>query len=157
MPCGNYHNLYQLVWKSDFIIGSESESEVAQLCLTLCDPWTVAYQAPLSMRFSRQEYWSGLPFSSPGFFLIHGSNLGLLNCRQILYWLSYEGRTRDICKELGLGCSWAWKNQSPLYVAWSSHGKYLLTKYLHFSSWELPLKSQTTTCNILFLSLAKDG
>ena len=29
-------------------------------------PWTVAHQAPLSMIFSRQEYWSGLPFPSPG-------------------------------------------------------------------------------------------
>ena len=29
-------------------------------------PWTVAYQAPLSMGFSRQEYWSGLPLPSPG-------------------------------------------------------------------------------------------
>ena len=29
-------------------------------------PWTVAYQAPLSMEFSRQEYWCGLPFSLPG-------------------------------------------------------------------------------------------
>ena len=29
-------------------------------------PWTVAYQAPQSMQFSRQEYWSGLPFPSPG-------------------------------------------------------------------------------------------
>ena len=29
-------------------------------------PWTVALQAPLSMEFSRQEYWSGLPFPSPG-------------------------------------------------------------------------------------------
>ena len=29
-------------------------------------PWTIAYQSPLSMEFSRQEYWSGLPFSSPG-------------------------------------------------------------------------------------------
>ena len=28
-------------------------------------PWTVAYKAPLSMEFSRQEYWSGLPFLSP--------------------------------------------------------------------------------------------
>ena len=28
-------------------------------------PWTVAYQAPQSMKFSRQEYWSGLPFPSP--------------------------------------------------------------------------------------------
>ena len=33
---------------------------------TLCDPCTVAPQAPLSMEFSRQEYWSGLPFRSPG-------------------------------------------------------------------------------------------
>ena len=29
-------------------------------------PWTVACQAPLSMEFSRQEYWSGLPFPTPG-------------------------------------------------------------------------------------------
>ena len=29
-------------------------------------PWTVARQAPLSMGFSRQEYWTGLPFPSPG-------------------------------------------------------------------------------------------
>ena len=29
-------------------------------------PWTVARQAPLSMGFSRQEYWSGLPFPPPG-------------------------------------------------------------------------------------------
>ena len=57
-----------------------NHSEVTQSCLTLCDPmdrgarllqlfltlWTIAYQAPLSMGFSRQEYWSGLPFPSPG-------------------------------------------------------------------------------------------
>ena len=36
-----------------------------QLCLTLCDLWTVARQAPLYMGFSGQEYWSGLPFPSP--------------------------------------------------------------------------------------------
>ena len=33
----------------------------------LAIPWTVAHQAPLSMEFSRQEYWSGLPFPSPGY------------------------------------------------------------------------------------------
>ena len=32
----------------------------------LATPWTVAHQAPLSMGFCRQEYWSGLPFPSPG-------------------------------------------------------------------------------------------
>ena len=43
----------------------KSESEVAQSCPTLATPWTAAYQAPPSMGFSRQEYWSGLPFPSP--------------------------------------------------------------------------------------------
>ena len=49
---------------------------------------TVARQAPLSMGISRQEYWSGMPFPSPGIFLTQGLNLGLLHCRQILYHLS---------------------------------------------------------------------
>ena len=38
---------------------------VAQLCPTLCDPWILAPQIPLSMEFSRQEYWTGLTFPSP--------------------------------------------------------------------------------------------
>ena len=37
---------------------------VAQSCLTLATPCTVALQAPLSMRLPRQAYWSGLPFPS---------------------------------------------------------------------------------------------
>ena len=39
---------------------------VAQSCPILCDPMAVVCQAPLSIGFSRQDYWSGLPFSSPG-------------------------------------------------------------------------------------------
>ena len=39
-----------------------------QSCLTLATLWTVAYQAPLSMGFSRQEYWNGLLFPPPGIF-----------------------------------------------------------------------------------------
>ena len=55
-------------------------------------PWTLARQAPLSMEFSRQEYWSGLPFSSlQGIFLTQGSNPGLLHCRRSLYHLSHQG------------------------------------------------------------------
>ena len=41
-------------------------SLIAKLCPTLVTPWTAACQAPLSMGFSRQEYWSGLLFPSPG-------------------------------------------------------------------------------------------
>ena len=59
-----FQHLYPLGPYSIHCLGtceSESLSRV-QLFATL---WTVAHQAPLSMEFSRQEYWSGLPFSSP--------------------------------------------------------------------------------------------
>ena len=39
-------------------------------------PWTVAHQASLTMEFSRQEYWSGLPFPSPGNLLEPGIEPG---------------------------------------------------------------------------------
>ena len=42
-------------------VGAELLSRVR----VFATPWTVACQAPLSMKFSRQEYWSGLPFPSP--------------------------------------------------------------------------------------------
>ena len=41
-------------------------SHVAKSCLTLVNLWITAHQAPLSMDLSRQEYWSRLPFPSPG-------------------------------------------------------------------------------------------
>ena len=50
-------------------------SEFAQSCPTLCDPWTVAHQAPPSMGFSRQEYWSGERLPSP----LNYSNTVLIN------------------------------------------------------------------------------
>ena len=54
--------------------------------------WTLCSQAPLSVEFSRKEYWSGLPFSSPADLLpIQGSNPDLLHYRQILYHLSHKG------------------------------------------------------------------
>ena len=45
----------------DFCVCAKS----LQLCPTLGHLWTVALQAPLSMGFSRQEYWSELPFPTP--------------------------------------------------------------------------------------------
>ena len=66
--------------------GMESESEVKSLsCVRLfATPWTVAYQAPPFMGFSRQEYCSGLPFPSPGNLPDERLNPGLLHCRQTL-------------------------------------------------------------------------
>ena len=49
-----------------FFFFAAAAAKSLQSCLTLATPWTVARQTPLSMGFSRQEYWSGLPFPSPG-------------------------------------------------------------------------------------------
>ena len=55
-------------------------------------PWTVACQAPLSIGFSRQEYWSGLPlqWKIQGIFPTQGFNPYLPHCRQTLYPLSHQ-------------------------------------------------------------------
>ncbi|CAI9152781.1 unnamed protein product [Rangifer tarandus platyrhynchus] len=58
-------------------------SKSSQPCPTLCNPWTAAHQAPLSMGFSRQEYWSGLPCPIPGDFQTQGLNPCLLH---LLHW-----------------------------------------------------------------------
>ena len=54
-----------------------------QLCLTLCNPMDCSPTAPLSMGFSRQEHWSGLPCPPPGIFQTQGLNLHL-SC--LLHW-----------------------------------------------------------------------
>ena len=51
----------------------------------------VAKYPTMCMGFSRQGYWSGLPFLSSGVFPTWGSNLGLPHCMQILYHLSHKG------------------------------------------------------------------
>ena len=61
---------------------------VAQLSLNLAAPWTAARQI-LSIEFSRQEYWSGLPFPSLGDLSDPGIEPSFLLCRQILDHLSH--------------------------------------------------------------------
>ena len=64
-------NLCLLHWHMDSFT-TEPPGAILLLCWSLrhvqlfVTPWTVAHQAPLSMRFLRQEYWSGLPFPFPG-------------------------------------------------------------------------------------------
>ena len=65
---------------------------VAQLCPTFWDPMgTIACQVPLSLEFSRQEFWSGLLFPSSGDLLDPEIEPSLLHCRQILYHLRHKG------------------------------------------------------------------
>ena len=61
--------IYSFLWKNcpkpkEYTVHGSVVS-VAQSCVTLCVPWTVAHQAPLSMGFCWQEYWSGLPCPPP--------------------------------------------------------------------------------------------
>ena len=55
VSCVQQHSVFKKQWWSS-----------PKLCPTLATPWTVAHQAPQSMEFSRQGYWSGLPFPSSG-------------------------------------------------------------------------------------------
>ena len=59
--------------------------------LLFATPWTVAYQASLSMGFSRQEYWTGLPFPSPGDLPDPGIEPESPALQQMLYSLSHQG------------------------------------------------------------------
>ena len=122
----------------------------------LCDPMDCSLQAPPSMGFYRQQYWSGLPFPSPGnlpdpgieprspalqvdslpaepqgkpkntgvgslsllqqIFLTQELNRGLLNCRQILYQVRYQGSPKwHVASPLG--------NQIPVshVTEWDTH------------------------------------
>ena len=62
----------------------------AQSCQLFATSWTVAAQAPLSMGFFRQEYWSGFPCPPTGILPIQESNPGLPRSRWILYHLSHQ-------------------------------------------------------------------
>ena len=63
IPIPKKHNAKELSNHTNALISQVKSLSRVRLFAT---PWTVAYQAPPSMGFSRQEYWSGLPFPSPG-------------------------------------------------------------------------------------------
>ena len=67
-----------IILTSHFFETEENYMKVGYGCV-FATLWTVAYQAPLSMRFPRKEYWSGWPFPTPGIFPTQGSHLCLLH------------------------------------------------------------------------------
>ena len=76
----------------------ESESEVASRIWLFATPWTAAYQGPLSLGFSRQEYWSGLPFPSPGYLPNPGIELQVsrIAVRRFTIWATREALQMSI-------------------------------------------------------------
>ena len=93
--------------------------------------WTVAHQAPPSMGFSRQEYWSGLPFPSLGVFQTRGSNPGLPRCRQMLLTSEPPGKPYLIIREGDFSVyQFKWKWKSVVSNSLQFHGP--------FSPWNSP-------------------
>ena len=81
------YNIFISLWKVDEVLQSSGRCQ-----RLFAIPWTVGFQASLSIEeFSRQEYWSGLPFPSPGALSDPGIEPGLLHCRQILHRLNHQG------------------------------------------------------------------
>ena len=54
------------MWTTDWLVPEKWKCHLLSCVRLFATPWTVACQVPPSMEFSRQEYWTGLPFSSPG-------------------------------------------------------------------------------------------
>ena len=129
-------------------------------------PWTVAHRAPLSMGFSRQEFWSGLPFPSPGIFLTQELNTGLLYCREILHHLSpyqawfYWMWPMDTSEAVLFGrtsshSEWAWtlllpSSHPPFMVPLSSATVWRLP-YCSLKPWLKSPLPETTRSRVLFL------
>ena len=82
--CQNVTIFFQIYWG---IVTWNSLSHIH----IFATAWAVACQAPLSMQFSSQEYWSGLPFPFPGDLPDPEIEPGLLYCKQTLYHLSHQG------------------------------------------------------------------
>ena len=107
----------------------KSESEVAQSCPTLATPWTAAYQAPPSMGFSRQEYWSGVPLPSPVCSVISNSLQphGLCPAKLLCPW-NFPG------KNTGAGCHIFFQG-----IFLTQRSKLCLLHLLHWQADSLPL------------------
>ena len=121
------------------------ETEVAQLCLTLCDPIDCNQQAPLSMGLSRQL---NCHFLLQGIFPTQGSSSGLPHCRQTLYHLSHQGSQDSDKGRLNLQDPETLRNRMCIchLSHWSFKKNFLhafITVYKHIFIYCLPLSLQS--------------
>ena len=113
--CVKFPRLKKLMWTHRVILNLYNKlwNWEKKVCVCLCEslscvwlfatPWTIIVcKAPLPVEFSRQVYWGGLPFPSPGDLPNPGINLsnpGLLHCRWISYPLSHQGSPTKVFVE----------------------------------------------------------
>ena len=93
MPLHIYIHIYSVIYIYVCVYTSPWAASLSRVWL-FATPWTIAFQAPLSMEFSRQEYWSELPCPPPGDLPNPGVEPRSLALRVILYYLSHQGNPR---------------------------------------------------------------
>ena len=101
----------------------------------LVTPWTAAYQAPLSMGFSRQEYWSGVPLPSP----MHSRMWDLLGHSIIYSWTAFSGFISDTGTQSAPGTCESYLFPPPCQKKILKN----LVVYISSSSWQ---EQQRYTC-----------
>ena len=100
---------YKVTWRWNNAIIYSSALEIVSAHVLSCiwlfvNPWTVARQAPLSMGFSRQEYWSGLPFPSSGDLPHSETCLSCISC--VGRWSLYPGLPTGALANINLKDNW---------------------------------------------------
>ena len=138
-----YYNLFKCIHRPFLFF---FWSEVAQSCPTLCDPMDCSLPGSPSMRFSRQEYWSRLPFPSPEDLLLRPPVIQILVCM-----MSYT--SMRLSSFLFILYSTSWKLFPPFYIP--VHLSILLSVILmlilvHFSS-QLLCCSSLLICSLLLV------
>ena len=119
----------------------KTESEVAQSCPTIATPWTAACQAPPSMGFSRQQYWSGVPPPSPNWLYIYMfQSIYLRNAKwkQIMKHHSINTVEQENCKMISINEVKHLRELKPV------HKKYLINLIK-----DTNLKTNQQKCEIL--------
>ena len=86
----HWENFFKALWTL-----SQAFSQLLNHVGLFVAPWTVAYQAPLFMEFSRQEYWSALPFPTPGNLpeprdQTHLSSVSCIDSWSLYHWTTWE-------------------------------------------------------------------
>ena len=121
---------------------------VAQSCPTFCDPWTVGCQAPLSMEFSRQEYWSGLSFPSPGDL----PNPGIEPRSPSLQVNSLPCEAPGKSKNTGVG-TYTFSRGSSQLGGWTWASCVTCGFFTVWATWEAKWKSQTQNVCLIYILL----
>ena len=140
-----------LVWEDPMCCGTTKP--VLSCVWLFVPPWTVAHQAPLSIEFSRQEYWSGLPFPSPGDVPNPGIELGSPALQAVSLLSEPSGKPKQQCKSAIIICTSALSIvplPSPSHLSKASHPFKTHIPFVQGHSWKewqiQPLANASCVC-----------